>query len=100
MKKVKIMLLSLTILAVVGAALAFKAREITKFCTAVYNDGCPAKCPNLVTSKSTNESGPVYCTTTPQQTRLVVGGPLVSTCTVGGVDVDCNGQATTTIIPD
>ena len=34
MKKVKIMLLSLTLLAVVGGALAFKAKTIVQYCTA------------------------------------------------------------------
>jgi hypothetical protein len=49
MKKVKLMLVSLSVLAVVGAALAFKAKDTGEFCTAPLNqDGktCPQNCPN------------------------------------------------------
>lgn len=47
MKKVKLMLLSLSILAVVGGALAFTAKTGTTYCTADVdsNGNCPAICP-------------------------------------------------------
>lgn len=68
MKKVKLMLLSLSILAVVGGALAFAAKTGIQFCIAPTildsngNITCPSFCPNLGKLKS----GPVtsnVCTT-------------------------------------
>jgi hypothetical protein len=46
MKKVKLMLLSLSLLAVVGGALAFKASRLTPFCTAAV-PGLPRTCPDV-----------------------------------------------------
>lgn len=52
MNKIKLMLLSLSILAVVGGTLAFKAKTGTQYCTtlpifdATGNTICPEKCPN------------------------------------------------------
>ena len=65
MKKVKLMLVSLSILAVVGAALAFKARVNPQICTApTVNGTCPANyfCP---TPKKVQPGGPsdFICTT-------------------------------------
>ena len=43
MKKVKIMLLSLLVLAVAGGAMAFKAKRLFAYCTtATVNNVCPA----------------------------------------------------------
>jgi hypothetical protein len=70
MKKVKIMLLSLLVLAVVGGAMAFNARTTTKFCTIAPNqDGScptsPASCPiTATTQKVTTGTGLTVCYTT------------------------------------
>jgi hypothetical protein len=67
MKKVKIMLLSLVLLAVVGGALAFKARFIQLYCTAPTIGGaCNLKyCPTLTTS-TTFQAVELACYTTPR----------------------------------
>lgn len=79
MKRVKIMLLSLALFAVVGAALAFKARFIQNYCTApTINGACPVYCPNLVRSSTTTASVPFVCTTTP--TTWLDGTVVRSTC--------------------
>ena len=68
MKKVKMMLLSLSLVAVVGGALAFKATYTTPFCTAALpeNEICDIACPNPVASTSTsNVQFPVVCTANP-----------------------------------
>ena len=82
MKKVKIMLLSLALFAVVGAALAFKAKFNVKYCTTatvqiagVWKCPVSGKCPNLlINSTTTVDVVPIFCTTTP----VVVAGQ--STC--------------------
>lgn len=72
MKKIKIMLLSLALFAVVGGALAFKAKYIDTFCTAqpVAGLACTqlAACPNkVIFSTTTNDVNiPLVCTTTPK----------------------------------
>lgn len=48
MKRVKLMLVSLSVLAVVGGALAFNTKGSNKFCTALPDNGaCPNSCPNF-----------------------------------------------------
>ena len=60
MKKVKVMLVSIGVLAVVGGALAFNAAKFTtKFCTAPQNDAS-GKCPNGLVSSSTSGTGTIY----------------------------------------
>jgi hypothetical protein len=65
MKKVKLMLLSLSILAVVGGTLAFKARGSFDYCTAptVENQSCSTQaCP---TRGDLKDGGSIFvCTTT------------------------------------
>jgi hypothetical protein len=66
MKKIKIMLLSLALFAVVGGALAFKARFTDSFCTAPYLGGSAPLCPNLtINSVPDSESGVVVWTVAP-----------------------------------
>jgi hypothetical protein len=49
MKKVKLMLLSLSVLAVVSGALAFKVKQGQQFCVAAASStSCPVNCPNLL----------------------------------------------------
>jgi hypothetical protein len=59
MKNVKMMLLSLALFAVVGAALAFKARFVTTFCTgvAVGPDNTGVFCPNKIIRKTFDTNG-------------------------------------------
>jgi hypothetical protein len=67
MKRVKLMLLSLTVLAVVGGALAFNVRGAINYCTAKpdTNGNCPATCINFnVTGGAIDTSVPLVCTTT------------------------------------
>ena len=81
MKKLKFMLLSFAMVAVVGGALAFKAKYSTSYCTGVVPASgicLNAACPNLVIHKTTAGGvAPFVCTTTP----------------VAGA---CNGDCTTT----
>ena len=69
MKKVKMMLLSLSLVAVVGGTLAFKARFDQAFCTASPQNGaCPSvlACLNKNISKIIDQAGTqnLVCTTT------------------------------------
>jgi hypothetical protein len=69
MKKIKLMLVSLSVLAVVGGALAFSAKSGSFYCTAntildAHNNvTCPAACPNKAKIKIGAASDNV-CTTT------------------------------------
>jgi hypothetical protein len=95
MKKIKIMLLSLALFAVVGGALAFKAKFNTKFCTAAYVQGGskPSTCPNLVVRSTTQGASQTYWTTTP----IVVN--QASTCIdAGGTAIGCD--LTTSLIAE
>lgn len=70
MKKLKVLLLSFTIVAVVGAALAFKAKDTNSYCTAPTDPGatpCPTtkSCPNLITNQKICTSGTFVCTANP-----------------------------------
>lgn len=72
MKKVKVMLLSLLVFAVVGGALAFKAKFDQEFCTApavALGGGvfvCPVFCPNYVQNSTivASATGNRWCTVT------------------------------------
>jgi hypothetical protein len=78
MKKVKLMLLSLSILAVVGGALAFTARGAYDFCTAPTVDENPTlaclnqACPTRASLKDGTSEDKFICTTT---TSLVSSRP-------------------------
>lgn len=89
MKKVKIMLLSLLVLAVVGGALAFNANakfERSYCTTPPWQDASgqlfcttnPGSCPLLIEKTTTSGIGQLLCTTTP------VGGSCVgvANCTI------------------
>jgi len=67
MKKVKIMLLSLLVLAVAGGAMAFNAKFSNSFCTiATVNGVCPtnpSSCPIVKKVKLTTAIGTPVCYT-------------------------------------
>lgn len=69
MKKVKIMLLSLLVWAVVGGTLAFKVKFGNSYCTTPADaNTCrfnARTCPNFVTNSTISE-GTEACTTTPR----------------------------------
>ncbi|WP_315815279.1 hypothetical protein [Paraflavitalea speifideaquila] len=71
MKKLKIMLMSLALFAIVGGALAFKAKFVTDFCTTTPGiaGNCPSglKCPNLRIDQAITDQGGVgpFCTAIP-----------------------------------
>ena len=68
MKRIKMMLLSLALFAVVGGALAFKAKFRTDYCTAPLqaNGTCGIACPALTASTTIGaQQQPFICTTTP-----------------------------------
>jgi hypothetical protein len=72
MKKIKIMLLSLALVAVVGGALAFKVRGTTTYCTAAVGASgtCDFACPN---KKTGNPGGANFiCTTIPRDNNGVL----------------------------
>jgi hypothetical protein len=84
MKKVKLMLLSLSILAVVGGALAFTARSGITYCTApTVNElnQCNTTCPDPA---KLNVTGEVWICTTP--TSLDAAHP----CERDGAALPCN----------
>jgi uncharacterized membrane protein len=73
MKKMKIMLLSFALLAVVGSALAFKAKFTKNYCTADPEAspnfckiaGLNKACPNIVQLTTAPVQTNFYCYTTP-----------------------------------
>ena len=72
MKKVKLLLVSLSLLAVVGGALAFKAKTHETVCYApIEGDNCPPFCPQ-VKQLSAGPATHIIC---------------MATTTIGGVDV-------------
>jgi len=91
MKKVKIMLLSLALFAIVGAALAFKAKYTTSYCTTktILVNGQPG-CPNTpgveqacelfvnITTTAAGQTGIRFCTTSVNGSGDCVGK---TTCT-------------------
>jgi hypothetical protein len=82
MKKVKLMLLSLSVLAVVGGALAFTAKNSPKVCTVVadQNANCPELfCPDLASIKATTDN--------------------IWLCTTPSVNSDCKVPGTTNPLP-
>lgn len=99
MKRVKIMLMVITVLAVTGASLAFKAKFTTpKFCTTAATTTvangpfvCPvdATCPILISSST-------VITTSPQDPRIrcytsyTTNAAGLPTCSVDGLALDCN----------
>jgi hypothetical protein len=65
MKKIKLMLASLSILAVVGGALAFSTNTGTTYCTALPENGdCPQECPTTAKLKAGGQDDFVCTTTT------------------------------------
>jgi hypothetical protein len=67
MKRIKIMLLSLALFAVVGGALAFKARFLQLYCTAPTIGGaCNIKYCSTLTTSTTIQAIDFACYTTPR----------------------------------
>jgi hypothetical protein len=78
MKKVKIMLMCICLVAVAGGVMAFKARTIQRFCTAAtVNGNCPLYCPNLANIITAAAGGNIICTAPP----LLVAPPNQHSCT-------------------
>jgi hypothetical protein len=65
MKKVKLMIVSLSILAVVSGALAFKVKQGDTFCAAVATSStsCPVNCPDLKSITDPAAAADFVCTT-------------------------------------
>jgi hypothetical protein len=93
MKRVKIMLMSLTLLAIVGGALAFKAKfNLQEYCTSTTVEGIGDTCPVFDLLKPTNVT-PVITVyyTTPDLDR--------KPCFIGLNDdqpIACDGSSTFT----
>jgi len=89
MKRLKMMLLSLALFAVVGGALAFKARYQKQYCTAPVQQGgtCGVACPDI-TNSTTDGASQFFCTTL----------PVAGACEVNHVPLDCN--TSTSLIGD
>ena len=86
MKKIKIMLMSLALLAVVGGALAWKAKVggTLTYCTAPTNASgpvCPQFCEALITTGAIHNQAAFVCTTDATTTVNPGGGPDIYTCT-------------------
>lgn len=81
MKKIKLMLLSLTVLATVGAALAFNVKGTERFCTAAPNTNgtCPNACPNDRTG------------------NFITGQPFICTTPTSGLSNPCQNSSGTTL---
>jgi hypothetical protein len=83
MKRVKIMLTAIAVLAAVGGALAFNAKFNKRVCTAAYNNGCPSSCSNLTTGHTDPSTGTMYCY------KVVANG--ATSCS----GITCNSASTT-----
>jgi hypothetical protein len=84
MKKVKLMLLSLSVLSVVGGALAFTAKTGTQYCTTIVDqisDCAGLPCPNLARIRPTTND--VF---------ICTAQSVNNTCEVDGVTVRCGGN--------
>jgi len=110
MKKVKIMLFSLALLAVVGGALAFKAKyDGSKYCTSTFVQGQvnpPVTCSLLVTTSKTNGLTTMW-TTTPTTTLSIDpvtgGNSIISTCFItppSGISAPIGCNASTKLTRD
>lgn len=88
MKRIKIMLLSIALLAVVGGALAFKAKFNTSYCytTSTFVEGEGFTC---LTSVELEELGR-FCSTTTQLTTLGVVIPEFTCYTETIPGIPCN----------
>jgi len=91
MKRIKFMLSSLALVAVLAGALAFKAKYKVNYCTAAIPDilTCTqVACPNLVTSTTVGVPAgtPFVCTTTP--VAGTCGGGLLCTTTTTSLKID------------
>ena len=91
MKKVKIMLFSLAVLAVVGGALAFKAMGPFNYCTAPLgaNGTCNFNCTNIRSGFADNNQAFV-CTTTPRLAFDAEGNPVYLCTNAQGANLQCN----------
>jgi hypothetical protein len=84
MKKVKLMLVSLSVLAVVGGALAFTAKSGTQFCSTLADQSSVCAnftCPNLAKIKATTDA--VF---------ICTAQSVDNVCNPGGVTVQCAGN--------
>ena len=88
MKKVKFMLLSLALVAVVGAALAFKVRYSGTYCTAPV-PGSPLTCTNIACPNAA-ASTTTFDTQVPFVCTVIMG---MNGCQdAGGRDLQCVGS--------
>jgi hypothetical protein len=90
MKKVKLMLLSFSVLSVVAGALAFKARTGLDYCTAPTKStnpstACAKKCPTRHTNLKEDNTATFICT------APTTGS--ITPCQVSGVDIDCSAAS-------
>ena len=85
MKKIKLMLLAITVVAATGGVFAFKTLKTDKFCTAATDSSgsCPAKCPGGLEAQAGN--GQTICT---------VGTSNTANC--ANANLDCAGTIRTT----
>lgn len=91
MKRIKIMLLSFALLAIVGGALAFKARFSDFLCyTTQYIANSKTTCPTLTGFKEEELNPATFYTTTP----IVIAGE--STCITNGKGLTCFSVTTST----
>ena len=87
MNRLKVMLLSLALFAVLGGALAFKAKFQTHYCSAPtqQNFACAAlTCPNFTVSTTRLATGDFFCTTpAPNDECTYLDGSVIKsiTCT-------------------
>ena len=109
MKKIKFMLFSLALLAVVGGTLAFKAKYNVRFCTTKAAKvmgvstcvvaGTPLNCPTSSFAHTTIgtdlDPDTYYCTTIP---FIVNGQPTCSNAS--GVTTTCGTPTWTTVVGD
>lgn len=99
MKKIRIMLLSLAVLAVVGGALAFKAKGSLQLCTSLPINGvCPANqtCPNFV-GATTVQPTIWVCTTTTNGAGIGQDKCTYKDANNQVQSLTCAGHATTTL---
>lgn len=101
MKKVRIMLMSLLLLAVVGGALAFKVKFDVEYCTAAATNGtCPSGklCPNYAIDKTISDGG-TLCTVAPRA-GAAAGKECKTSDAAGAADKACVVNTTTAYVLD
>lgn len=88
MKRAKVMLMAIAVFAIVGGALAFKAKKYAVFyCTGTTLNNSPSKCPNFLEGQINNEVDFKYYRTSKSD------GTPIQSATDCSSNLDCTSSA-------